>query len=178
MKSLKNLFIFLVFVFLLLLPSLFDLPWWVILLAVAVGFSLWAWQKLARAGAYVGYSRRLATHLQKKRDNAAARNFIADMRRIGLLTNAQAASLLAEFGDPSETDTSATVQPPAELTEYTRPVLDPEDLKSVNFWVGKLMAGKSASQALRLTVMENIRLTKEVNDHRAARGFKPLPTFK
>ena len=26
--------------------------------------------------------------------------------------------------------------------------------------------------------LENVRLAKECNEHRAARGFEPLPTFK
>lgn len=65
--------------------------------------------------------------------------------------------------------------------EYTRPELNAEDRKQAEQYAGMVFRKYGIA---KVTVMiaslclENIRLLKEVNEHRAARGIDPLPTFE
>jgi hypothetical protein len=64
--------------------------------------------------------------------------------------------------------------------EYKRPELEEKDLILAKMDVAKLVRKyyRSRDQIIELLAIENVRLTKEVNEHRAARGIDPLPVFK
>ena len=67
------------------------------------------------------------------------------------------------------------------VSEYTRPELTKEDLKKTSEWLAGLFhkhGVMKTPQVLETLVLENVRLLKEVNEHRAARGIDPLPTFE
>lgn len=65
--------------------------------------------------------------------------------------------------------------------EYTRPELTDEDRTQAEQYASKVFRrygiGKVAVMIAALC-LENIRLLKEVNEHRAARGIAPLSTFE
>jgi hypothetical protein len=77
------------------------------------------------------------------------------------------------------------------MTQYTRPELTAEELKLVD--AKQLEASHALNKALtqrgirgvitmaavviNQLLTENARLTKEINEHRAARDIEPLPTF-
>lgn len=66
-------------------------------------------------------------------------------------------------------------------TPYTRPELDEKELDQAQADARALIRKYGMNNAIKiiaLLAVENSRLTKEVNEHRAARGFEPLPTFK
>jgi ribosomal protein L31E len=65
--------------------------------------------------------------------------------------------------------------------DYNRPEATEEDIKAVATYGAKATNGKSVREIrnfILLILIENVRLTKEVNDHRAARGIAPLPTYR
>jgi hypothetical protein len=77
------------------------------------------------------------------------------------------------------------------MTQYTRPELTEEEQKLVE--AKQLEASQALNKALTQKgirgvitmaaiiitqlLTENTRLTKEINEHRAARDIEPLPTF-
>ena len=64
---------------------------------------------------------------------------------------------------------------------YIRPELTKEDkLKAATIaaLIGKKGWRFEASKIINDLVLENIRLTKEVNIHRAVCGYEPLPTYQ
>lgn len=63
---------------------------------------------------------------------------------------------------------------------YQRPELEEKDLIQARMDVAKLVRKyyRSRDQIIELLAIENVRLVKEVNEHRAARGIEPLPTFE
>lgn len=153
-----------------------NLPIWLKIAIILIPLAIFIWMKLAQAGAYVEPTRKQARFLAAKVNNAAARKQIEDLRKFGLLTKVQAAVLTDEFSNtPAGEEPAVTT---ADLKEYTRPNLTTKQLQSVGTWSAKLTAGKTAQQALRLLIMENIRLTTEVNLHRRARGYKELPVYE
>ena len=67
------------------------------------------------------------------------------------------------------------------MTDYTRPELEEKELIQARMDAQKLIRKYGMSnlpKMLSALVIENIRLTKEVNEHRAARGIAPLETFE
>jgi hypothetical protein len=65
--------------------------------------------------------------------------------------------------------------------QYTRPELTAEDRTKAGDYARatfrKYGMGKVIIMVAELC-LENIRLVKEINEHRAARGIDPLPTFE
>jgi hypothetical protein len=71
--------------------------------------------------------------------------------------------------------------PVATSTEYTRPVLTndekykaEQDAKALILKYGY----GNVAKIIALLAVENVRLIKEIQEHRAARGIDPLPTFE
>lgn len=67
------------------------------------------------------------------------------------------------------------------LTPYPRPELTDADKAQAAEDARKLIRRYGMNNAVRIIAelaAENVRLAKEVNEHRAARGFDPLPTFE
>lgn len=67
------------------------------------------------------------------------------------------------------------------MSTYTRPDLTAEQQMDAMRAAGKIIGNHSIAQIRAAVVAlcaENIRLAVEINDHRAAGGFEPLPTFK
>ena len=68
-----------------------------------------------------------------------------------------------------------------ETIQYTRPELSDAEKKQAMKDAATLIR-KYGMNKIPLMVaalcMENVRLAKEVNEHRAARGIDPLPTFE
>lgn len=65
--------------------------------------------------------------------------------------------------------------------EYVRPELTDEDRKQAEQYASKVFRRYGISKVtvmIAALCLENIRLLKEVNEHRAARGIDPLPTFE
>lgn len=68
-----------------------------------------------------------------------------------------------------------------EKIDYTRPELSDEQKKQAMKDAQTLIRNYGMSKVPLMVAalcMENARLVKEVNDHRAARGIDPLPTFE
>lgn len=66
-------------------------------------------------------------------------------------------------------------------TPYTRPELTKEEHAAANKdaqAVFRKHGINGVGIALIMLCMENRRLVKEINEHRAARGIDPLPTFE
>jgi hypothetical protein len=64
---------------------------------------------------------------------------------------------------------------------YQRPELEEKDIIQARMDAAKLIRKYGMSktmQMLNALIVENVRLTKEIQEHRAARGFESLPTFK
>ena len=64
---------------------------------------------------------------------------------------------------------------------YTRPELTPEEQHQCNLDAKALIRKYGMGKVFVIIgalVIENVRLTKEINEHRAARGIEPLPTYK
>jgi hypothetical protein len=66
------------------------------------------------------------------------------------------------------------------MTTYTRPILSLDERKGIVNAVMKIrQMGFSKTLAyLTNALYENALLSKEVNEHRAALGIDPLPTYK
>ncbi len=67
------------------------------------------------------------------------------------------------------------------LQPYTRPELTEEERILAANDAQKLVRKygmTNLGQMLGMLVLENTRLVKEIQEHRKARGFEPLPTFK
>ena len=66
-------------------------------------------------------------------------------------------------------------------TPYQRPELTAEDRTQAEQYAAQVFRrygiGKVTLMIAALA-LENIRLVKEINEHRAARGIEPLPTFE
>lgn len=67
-----------------------------------------------------------------------------------------------------------------EKTAYPRPDIDPQEAEKYSRVARKV--NSIPDQMMRLIyvaamIAENVRLTKEVNEHRIARGFEPLPVY-
>jgi hypothetical protein len=63
---------------------------------------------------------------------------------------------------------------------YPRPELSAEeqsDLAMVAHQINMLHDARKRLAYIAALVAENARLSREINQHRAARGFAPLPTF-
>jgi len=69
-----------------------------------------------------------------------------------------------------------------DLQPYNRPTLTQEDFKEVSVLAQKLSMlahlPTKLREAFETILIENSRLAKECNEHRAARGFEPLPVTK
>lgn len=67
------------------------------------------------------------------------------------------------------------------LMDYTRPELTPEEIlkaqKDARTYFRKF-GYQNVLLALGSVFLENRRLVKEINEHRAARGIAPLETFE
>lgn len=66
-------------------------------------------------------------------------------------------------------------------TPYERPGLTPQDSAAVKALVERVINTRDLRKAYGLlgqVLLENMILTAEVNEHRAARGFDPLPTYQ
>jgi hypothetical protein len=64
---------------------------------------------------------------------------------------------------------------------YERPILSEDDKAMCTRYALKIAThkGRQAMIAIVALVLEdNMRLTKEINDHRAALGFEPLPEYQ
>lgn len=67
------------------------------------------------------------------------------------------------------------------MTEYTRPQLDDKDKAKAEADAKALIRKHGLNKLpiiLAALCVENVRLVKEIQEHRAARGIDPLPTFK
>ena len=65
--------------------------------------------------------------------------------------------------------------------DYTRPELTPEEKHQCNIDAKELIRKYGMGKVFVIIdalVIENVRLTKEINEHRAARGIDPLKTYK
>jgi hypothetical protein len=65
--------------------------------------------------------------------------------------------------------------------QYTRPELTEADKKQAELDAMKLIRKWGYSnlpKMLAALCLENVRLVKEINEHRAARGIDPLPTYE
>lgn len=66
-------------------------------------------------------------------------------------------------------------------TPYQRPELTEEDKQTAAEDVKKLMRKYGMGNVPKIIgalVLENIRLVKEIQEHRAARGIEPLKTYE
>jgi len=67
------------------------------------------------------------------------------------------------------------------MTDYTRPELTKDDMNKVSEGAKKLIRKYGVNNFGKIIAMlcaENVRLTKEVNEHRAARDIAPLEAFE
>lgn len=65
-------------------------------------------------------------------------------------------------------------------TPFERPTLTPEEIKSLERASRRIfmLSRKDQVNTLLAALVENARLAKEVNIHRAARGYELLPTYE
>jgi hypothetical protein len=66
-------------------------------------------------------------------------------------------------------------------TPYTRPELTAEDTKRAEEYAAKVFRRYGITKVVIMVAalaLENVRLLKEINEHRAARGIEPLPMFE
>ena len=69
----------------------------------------------------------------------------------------------------------------SEPAEYTRPALTDKQLAEAAAIVKRLMWSTTPAQRNHFVMAlatENMRLLAECNEHRAARGFAPLPAYE
>lgn len=66
----------------------------------------------------------------------------------------------------------------ATLAPYTRPEPDEENKLLCHFLAKKIALTPGRTEAIAKLLIENARLALECNEHRAARGFEPLPITK
>jgi len=67
------------------------------------------------------------------------------------------------------------------MIDYVRPELEEKDLIQARMDAAALVRKygmKRLPEMLQALVIENVKLTKEINEHRTARGIEPLPTYK
>ena len=67
------------------------------------------------------------------------------------------------------------------MTDYTRPELEEKEIIQARMDAQKLIRKygmNNLPKMLSALVLENARLVKEINEHRAARGIAPLETFE
>lgn len=67
------------------------------------------------------------------------------------------------------------------MTDYTRPELEEKEIIQARMDAQKLIRKYGMNKLpvmLSALVLENVRLVKECNEHRAARGIAPLETFE
>jgi phosphopantetheine adenylyltransferase len=65
--------------------------------------------------------------------------------------------------------------------DYQRPELEEKDLIQARMDAAALVRKyglNRVKEMLQALVIENVKLTKEINEHRAARGIEPLTTYK
>lgn len=65
--------------------------------------------------------------------------------------------------------------------EYIRPELDEKDVIQCRMDAAALIRKygmENVQKMLSMLVIENVRLVKEINEHRAARGIPPLDVHK
>lgn len=65
--------------------------------------------------------------------------------------------------------------------DYTRPELEEKEVIQARMDAQKLIRKYGMNKLaimLAALVIENVRLVKEINEHRAARGIEPLATFE
>jgi len=66
-------------------------------------------------------------------------------------------------------------------TPYTRPELTKDEYRKAQEGSGKLFRKygiRNVGNMVLALCIENMRLTKEINEHRAARDIEPLQTFE
>lgn len=83
--------------------------------------------------------------------------------------------------DETTAEQSAKAQEQITLKPYQRPELTPEEKELAAENAEKLIRKYGYTNLVKMLGMlalENARLVKEIQEHRAARGFEPLPTFK
>jgi len=69
----------------------------------------------------------------------------------------------------------------AQLQTYTQQEPSAEDVENCRRWAVKIVNSlnhKQVSGQIVTLMLANMKLTAEVNDHRQARGFELLPTYK
>lgn len=67
------------------------------------------------------------------------------------------------------------------IRNYPRPELEEGELIQARMDAAKLIRKYGMNKALEiitLLAIENVRLTKEINQHRAVRDIEPLETYK
>jgi hypothetical protein len=67
------------------------------------------------------------------------------------------------------------------MTDYTRPELTKDEYRRAQDDAGKLFRKygmRNVGNMLLALCIENMRLVKEINEHRAVRDIEPLPTFE
>jgi hypothetical protein len=65
--------------------------------------------------------------------------------------------------------------------DYVRPELEEKEIIQARMNAATLVRKYGMTRLpdmLKLLILENVRLVKEINEHRAARGIEPLETFK
>ncbi len=65
--------------------------------------------------------------------------------------------------------------------DYQRPELTDEDKRKAEVEAKRLIQQhgyNNLPKMLALLCVENVRLVKEINEHRAARGIDPLPVYE
>lgn len=70
---------------------------------------------------------------------------------------------------------------PTTETKYPRPELTKDEMKAAQEDAKQLFRKyglRNVGNMILALCLENMRLVKEVQEHRKARGIEPLPTFK
>lgn len=68
-----------------------------------------------------------------------------------------------------------------DLQPYARPELDEGEVIQAHMYAAKLIRKHGLNKMpvlVDLVILENTRLVKEIQEHRAARGLEPLPTVE